>query len=529
MPHLPDRGLADDALARRVGEMAGSKHGPIWPMGLPLALTALVFWPITRNYFFGDDLLAVYDTIHKPLLRLLLEPYGGHVMATRNVVFLLLYHLFGPNPTAYFLIVLLTHLLNVGLLFLVIRELTSTRLACFGAALWGAAAIDEGALGWFQAYGLVMAVTAQLWIIYRLVRIRRSDRLSRLEVLSWSLLLLGASTSFGTGIAITMAMPGIAWLVLPPTATRRRATFGLALTAAGVAAGYFGLQRLAQHLFPTLQTQVGMVMMSVALDFWHSVLWAARLLMIHGLTVLLLGPLAHYASIGSWAEYALTAVALAGAGAGFAVATAEDRRLMLACLLPFGIVYLMIAAGRGIFILELGPKLFEQAHYHYTSPLPLAIVAALLLAELSRRWRPSAAAANLVLGLWYLTFTAVQLTAGPAIAHHNKERELADKTLAKIKALVLSQPPGSDVYIKNRLFPGVGPFVLESPEIFPGIAGLFAIYYPNQLLEGRRVFFVEADPLVLSNLRERRFAGMLTPPEKAPADGVLDIVPGKRR
>ncbi len=529
MPHLTDRGLADDALVRRVDELAGSQHGPIWPIALPLALTALVFWPITRNYFFGDDLLAVYDTIHKPLARLLLEPYGGHVMATRNVVFLLLYRLFGPNPTAYFSIVLLTHLLNVGLLFLIIRDLTGTRLACFGAALWGAASIDEGALGWYQAYGVVMAVTAQLWIVYRLVRIRRSDRLSRLEVLSWALLLLGASTSFGTGIAITMAMPGIAWLLLPPTATRRRATFGLALIAAGVAVGYLALQRLAEHLFPTFQAQVGTMMMSVALESWHSVLWAARLLMMHGLTVLLLGPLAHHASVASWGEVALTAAALAGAGAGFAVARAEERRLMLACLLPFGTVYLMIATGRGVFLPQFGPKMLEQAHYHYTAPMPLAILAALLLAELSRWVQPSAAAANVMLGLWYLTFTAVQLAAGPAIAHHDRERELAEKTLAQIKALVLSQPPGSDVYIRNRPFPGVGPFVIKSPEMFPGIAGLFAIYYPNQLLEERRVFFVEANPLVLSRLRERRFAGMLAPPENAPADGILDIAPGKRR
>jgi hypothetical protein len=497
-------------------------------MALPLALAALVFWPITGNYFFGDDLLAVYDTIHKPLLRLLLEPYGGHMMATRNVVFLLLYHLFGPNPTAYFSIVFLTHLLNVGLLFLIIRDLTSTRLACFGAALWGAASINEGALGWYQAYGVVMAVTAQLWIVYRLVRIRRSDRLSRLELLSWTLLLLGASTSFGTGIAITMAMPGIAWLLLPPTATRRRATRGLTLTAAGVAAGYLGLQQLAQHLFSTFQVQVGTLATRVALQNWHAVLWAARLLMMHGLTVLLLGPLARHATIATWGEYALTAVALAGAAVGFAVANADRRRLMLACLLPFGIVYLMIAAGRVIFFLEVGPKVLEQAHYHYTATIPLAILAALLLAELSRRWRPSPAAANIMLGLWCLTFAAVQLAAGPAIAHHDKERALAQKALAQITALVLSQPPGSDVYIKNRLFPGVGPFVIKSPETFPGIAGLFAIYYPNQLLEGRRVFFVEANALVLSSLRERRFAGMLTSPENAPTHGILDIAPGYR-
>lgn len=513
-----DAPISQDALAR-------SPDGPLWPIALPLALSALVFWSVTRNYFFGDDLLAIYDMIHKPLLGFLFEPYGGHVMATRNVVFLLLYHLFGLNPPVYFLVGLLTHLLNVGLLFLIIRDLTSTRLACFGAALWGAAAIHGGALGWYQAYGVVMAAAAQLWIIHRLVRIRRSNRLSRLEVLSWGLLLFGASTSFGTGIAITVTMPGIAWLLLPPTATRRRATLGLALTAVCVAAGYFALQQLAHYLF----AEFGVNMLRVAWKNWQSSLWAARLLMMHGLTVLLLGPLAHYASVASWGEYALTAATVAGVSAGFAVASVDVRRMMLACLLAFGVSYSIIGAGRGVFLSSLGPKMLGQPHYHYTATLPLAILAALLLAELARRWRPSAAVASAMLALWYATFTAVQLTAGPAIEHHHREKQLADRDLAQIKALVLSRPPGSDVYIRNRLFYGVGPFVIKNPQNFPGIAGLFAVYYPNQMLEGRRVFFVEANSMVLSTLSERPFAGMLTPLDTVPAEVILDAAPPTNR
>jgi hypothetical protein len=494
-------------------------------MVLPVALTAFFFWPITRNYFFGDDLLAVYETIHKPLFRLLFEPYGGHVMATRNLIYLLLYDLFGPTPSVYYLIVLLTHLLNVGLLFLIIRGLTGTRLACFGATLWGAASINQAALGWYQAYGVVLAVTAQLWIVHRLVRIRRTGRLSRLEVLSWGMLLLAASTCFGTGIAITVAMPGVAWLLLPATPARRRATIGLALAAACVAAGYFGLQQLAHYFFPKLPR---MNLLVAALGRWQTVLSVAWLMMMHGLTVLLLGPLAHHASAGSLGEWALSAAALAAAGAAFVVANADARRLMLACLLPFGIGYLMIAAGRAAFWTAVGMKLVTQGHYHYTAPLPLAILTTLVLAELARRWLPSAAMANIILALWLVTFATVELTAGRPIDHHDRERQLADRVLGQIKTLVLSQPPGSDVYIKNRLFFGVGPFVIKNPQNFPGIAGLFAVYYPDQLLEGRRVFFVEPDPRVLSKLHDRPFGAMLAPPETAPADRILDLLePGR--
>lgn len=514
MTHREDAAISADA-------RVGSPDGRLWPIVLPLALSTFVFWPITRNYFFADDLLAIYDAIHKPLLRFLFEPYGGHVMATRNLVYLFLYHLFGPNPAAYFFVVLLNHLLNVGLLFLIIRNLTSTRLACFGAGLWGAAAIHEGALGWYQAYGVVMASTAQLWIVHRLVQIRRSNRLSQLEVLSWGLLLFGASTSFGTGIAITVAMPGIAWLVLPPTATRRRATIGLALTAVCVTVGYFALQQLTNYLFAKFRLTV----VTTALRYWDAVLWTAGLLTVHGLTVLFLGPLAHHASVASAPEYALTAAAAAALGIGFATARPPMRRLMLACLLPFAVSYLLIAAGRGAFLSVRGTKMVAQAHYHYSASLPLAMLAALLLNELARRWRPSATSATAALALWYAAFAAVQISAGRPIEHHGNERRLADQTLAQIKTLVLSQPPGSDVYIRNGVFYGVGPFVIKNPHTFPGIAGLFAVYHPDQMLEGRRVFFVETEDRTLSMLRDRPFAGMLTPPDNVPAGAILELPP----
>lgn len=511
-------GRADARDARAAG---GGAAGPVWPVVLPLAFAAWFFWPITANYFYGDDLLAMYEAIHKPLLGFLLEPYGGHVMATRNVVYLLLYHLFGLDPRSYYLVVFLTHLLNVGLLFLVVRELAGTRLACFSATLWGSAPIAEGALGWYQAYGVVLAVVAQLWILYRLVRIRRGGRLSRLEVVSWGLLLLAASTCFGTGLAITLSMPAVAWLLLPATAARRRATIGLASIAAAVAVGYLALQRLVGLLF--LPDRLPMNPLHAAVRHWQDVSGLASLMMAHGVTALLLGPLALHLDPGAWSEWGVAAVFLAATGAAFVVATGDARRLMLACLVPFGVGYLAIAAGRAPFWRLFGLKLVAQAHYHYTAPLPIAILAALVLAELARRWRPSATAARAVLASWFVAFAAVQLGAGRPIDHHDRERRLAEQTLAEIAALARSQPAGSDVFIENRPFAGVGPFVLRNPQTFPGVAALFAVYHPDQRLEGRRVFFVEANPRVRDNLRDRPFAGMLAAPGVVPPDRVLHL------
>lgn len=520
MPPVPDAARTPAAPTARRLPATERPDGPLWPVALPLALAAAVFWPITRNYFYGDDLLAVYEAIHKPLLGFLFEPYGGHVMATRNALYLVLYQAFGPAPGAYYLIVLLTHLANVALLFLIVRELAGSRLACFGAALWGSAPINQAALGWYQAYGVVLAVTAQLWVLHRLVRLRRTGRLSRLEVAGWGLALLGASTCFGTGLAVTMAMPGVAWLLLPAAAPRRRATLGLAAIAALIAVGYLGLQRLIAHFYPEL---VPFNLLSVALGAWRQVLEIAWLMAMHGLALLLLGPFAHFVAAGGAGEWALAVAFLAAAGAAFVAASADVRRLMLACLLPFAIGYLAIGSGRVLFWPSLGMRLVAQGHYHYTAPVTIAVLAALMLGELARRWRPSAVAARGALALWFATFAALQLTVAPPVDHHDRERKFADRTLAAITTLVASQPAGADVFIENRPYPGVGPFVIQNPQTFPGIAGLFAVYHPEQRLDGRRVFFVEANPDVREHLRDRPFAAMLAPPEAVPADRVLHL------
>lgn len=520
MPDVTAPARAPDVRGAREPRVAGRAAGAVWPMVFPLALAAVVFWPITGNYFYGDDLLAVYEAIHKPLLGFLFEPYGGHVMATRNALYLLLYHAFGPAPGVYYLVVLLTHLVNVALLFLVVRELAGSRLACFSAALWGSAPINQAALGWYQAYGVVLAVTAQLWVLHRLVRIRRTGRLSRLEVAGWGLALLGASTCFGTGLAITMAMPGVAWLLLPAAGARRRATLGLAAIAALIAVGYLGLQRLIAHLYPEL---VPFNLLSIALGAWRQVLEIAGLMAMHGVAVLLLGPFSHAVAAGGASEWALAAAFLVAAGGALAVASADGRRLMLACLLPFAIGYLAIGSGRVLFWPSLGMRLVAQGHYHYTAPVTIAVLVALMLGELARRWPPSAAAARAALWLWFATFAALQLTVAPPVDHHDRERKFAERTLAGIAILAASQPPGADVFIENRPYPGVGPFVIQNPQTFPGIAGLFAVYHPDQRLDGRRVFFVEANPDVREHLRERPFAAMLAAPGAVPADRVLHL------
>ena len=96
--------------------------------------------PITGYYFYQDDFLFLYRVVNSSWPELLLAPHGGHLLIARNAIFWLFHTLFATAAGWYFSSVLLTHLLNVYLLFAVVRAQTgSPGLACFGAALWAPA------------------------------------------------------------------------------------------------------------------------------------------------------------------------------------------------------------------------------------------------------------------------------------------------------------------------------------------------------------------------------------------------------
>jgi hypothetical protein len=162
---------------------------------IPLALTALVYHRITGNYFFADDFLHLFRVRNEDFPPFLLVPRGGHLLVSYNALFDLAYRLFGTHPEPYFWVALLTHLLNVGLLFSVIRLFThSARLACFGAALWGISPQSEAAIGWFSVFGQVMVATVLLVVLRQLALVANGRPSGRYAPLLWCVLLLIACT-----------------------------------------------------------------------------------------------------------------------------------------------------------------------------------------------------------------------------------------------------------------------------------------------------------------------------------------------
>jgi len=461
----------------------------------PVLLAAWRFHSITQNYFYGDDLFNLHEIVNRSVVEYLFKPYGMHLLAARNLVYYLCARLFGTNAEPYFWLVLVTHVVNVLLLFRILRRLSGPRLACVAATVWGMSPVNEGALGWYSVYGQVMAATFILCVLDRLVYVTQGAVPAAIEPLLWGGLLLAAAVSFGTGIGAAMAFPVVAFVLLPPSPTRRRALLVFVAIACTLPLLYAAAHRLAEfYNAPSTGVPGGgfggfRVVPIIALT---------GRLAAYGVTSLLLGPFDYpipYDSVAYDIVPSAVAIALVAA---LVVGSSAVRRWVLAMLVLGGACYGIIAVGRLPFFTLFGKGVVTSARYHYAAPIPFAIAIVLAVGTCARwaaipeRWRNAALAVALV-----VTAGANALGAQP-VDHHTRERTLAMRAVQKIRDQINAAPVGTDVYIKNERFNGVGPLMLQRPDLFPGLAGIFAVYFPEQVVDGRRVFFVIWDPQTLA-------------------------------
>lgn len=92
----------------------GDRRSDAAGLALAVAVAAAVYFPITRNYFAYDDYPHLYHIVNWSPMQFLLNTHGGHLLFTRNAVFLLSYEIFGTNAAGYFWIAFATHLASVG-------------------------------------------------------------------------------------------------------------------------------------------------------------------------------------------------------------------------------------------------------------------------------------------------------------------------------------------------------------------------------------------------------------------------------
>lgn len=467
---------------------------------LPIGLSVLVFYPILRNYFFGDDLYNLYQIVNAPLGTYLLTPYGGHVLVARNFVFYICYQLFGTQAQGYFWLVLLTHLLNVALLYGILRLLTgSRRLAAFGAALWGSAPLHDGSLGWYSVYGNVMAATVTLWLLRDLAHAATRQRLATSRLLLWPVLLFIGCTSFGVGLAVALVFPLLVLFIHPSGPGKARAVLCSALVAATILPAYFAVHRLM--LTPEAAAVATSTLNLGTLTVWQPMLAMLADLAGYGLYSVAVRDCTTRLEYTSGVGLAMIVALIAVGGLAVARGDRRTRGVLFACAVLAFATFGVVVAGRGVL---WGERFYLATRYQYVPLIGIVIGLCVTLAAMDS-WRPLPAYfKNAALSLWVVAAVAVHLAFSPGIDHHEKPRRATEIEVNEMRRLIRTTPAGQDVYITNQVFHGVGPMLMRNPSMFPGWAAAFTIFFPSNVVDGRRVFFVEADSEVRAATRDGR-------------------------
>jgi hypothetical protein len=479
---------------------------------LPFGLAAGVYYPIVHNYFWFDDFLNLYRIANAPVIEYLLTPHGGHALLLRNLLFYLCERAFGTEPAGYFWVVLITHLVNVALLFAVASRLTqSAGVACFAALLWGTSPVLEAALGWYSVYGHVAATTVMLVILLLILRVAEEPARARRSLRACYVLALAGVTLFGVGIGIALALPFATALLAPGARPSGRWRLPLQSLFLTVPALYLGLFWLNGAFFGEGIETPGQLA-EYLVRFWPSLFSTILHLMGWGLLRLLLG-FWFVPALGTEAVYGpLLAFFLLAALVVMLRAPAPVRRQLAACFAFALGCYGLIASGRvALFTADSG-FVTTQARYQYAGLAPLSVILCLLVNHARLAWRLPSRTATGLFFVWLVVAGSGYARSDFRIDHHDRARHQTRYVLDLIRSQVDATPIGQDVYIRNRPFAGL-PGIVPMTQ-FPGHAGVFVIFHPQNRVDGRPVYFTERrSEVVAASRRGKRSAGLIVPYE----------------
>jgi hypothetical protein len=474
-----------------------------------------------------DEFVHFYDLVNFGIPTLLLTPHGGHLKFFSNLPYIPLYRLFGLSPAPYYALALATHLLNVALCYRVAQRLSGRALVAVAAAtLWGCAAVNLGAIGWFDVYGQLLVTTIVLLLLLDVTGLAEGNEPSYRRLAWWALLLLAACGSFGNGLAIAALFFPVVTFMLDGGAARQKILARCAYSILAVSALYVVCQCLhalsgRAVLYPAsgLYGPDGLAVADVFTV--PRVLLAAAGTSVGDLFVpwllhiedgkIVAGPLQSVSRDGAM----LAAGLVLGAWSACCLLWLrrrphrEIRRVLGLGVLAvgcYGLVSVRTVAEKPpqndaviAFVRTAGfdegmltpVSRVTRPRYQYLPSLLLILVTVTALPA-SLRVRP---VVRLGVLLW-VSFAV--LADGAAVYARGPVRDAPAILEAWLRRQVSAFPPGSTVYVDN----GPPPIVFAKvDEVFPGRAALALLFVPQFSVDGRRVYFVEHDRQLLARLR----------------------------
>lgn len=478
---------------------------------MAIGVSAAVNSVILGIYFHADDFLNLLHIRTRPLVEYLLTPFGGHLCLFRNLLFLCSFALFGLRSEAFFMVVLLTHLLNVRLLFRAVQQLSgSDHLAAFGATLWGVLPLNGASLGWFSVYGHVVAGTVSLTLLGSMAqRWTTGLPLSTRTAVSWYGLLLLGSVSFGTGIGLALVFPIVFAVGFPRASLRAKVLFcSLPPLVGGMWIGLDWLARTAWGAGPNAGFLVAMAM------YWMNGVRMLWTLTAYGVTATVSGCVSEGAMYPYWMGCVILGMLVLAIVSVLAMPSRRvSRETLLSVLVLLLGAYGMIALGRGSLMANQPINGAEFGRYHYVASALIVLVLCLVLTWMGEVMPRAVRWGELGLAGFLAVAVVHSARAMSSLPQYSDVRTQTLRVVDTVRRAAAEVPPGGVVVLGNR------PFATGLPMVDPAIggwAGVFVIAFPDDVVDGHRVRFVEPDPKMQGQERPgSRLANLFVGPAAA--------------
>lgn len=142
----------------------------LW-LSLIFSISFILFYPLLFLYFVQDDffLLTISKAYNLTDFLRFFVPATGVVWyrpLSSQIFFFICQSLFGLNPLPYHLLMMLTHLLNIYLVFLFAREISKKEnFALISSFIYGVSSVHFITLAWLSTYSFILGPTFVLLTI----------------------------------------------------------------------------------------------------------------------------------------------------------------------------------------------------------------------------------------------------------------------------------------------------------------------------------------------------------------------------
>ncbi len=480
---------------------------------ISLAAVLIVNYQLLFSFFFADDFLIFYQISNWNPLEFIFSNIGGHLYIFRNLIFYCMFKLFGLNSVVYFSTVLLTHMSSAYLLYKIIHLVTDKpSLAAAGMMIWGICPVNNGALGWYAVYGHVLVGFFFLLCLYDLLRIEKEKILFSMSlVIRWSIYFFLMATSFGNGLALVCLSPMAIAIILWKNDQKWKMAASMLPVIAVILLLFIFKNSLYYYFSEEIHT-IKTVDASVALSHYKIIFeWFIRMCT-YSIYCLAAFPMLFFFSTTEYPAAAIfISIPVVILFIVLFLRTKEYRRHYAALSLFFLGLTGLTAYGRAplyqifnvpISMASLTPR------YFYVVLMIVVIMLTLMADELldifPKIKKIVIPVVFIVIGISiYPSINLAQKINLPNIKVH--EKKLYFDTITDIEKTIRAYPEGSFVFIENKMNDHF--FIIRSSDTdFPGKAAVFSIQYPNNTVEGRRVYFVEKDCRVADkNIKKKRW------------------------